>query len=161
MNMDKGRTGLIPKEQKIEKIAEKDIKEKQKNTVLDAVNRICRSCTCYGLDCAGTTDPVWTGCVYRRPDNRMEITVVKLQTANYTPADLMYSWAKENGAQFYRTKYGSARIRYKGKNWQYDHWEINKNEDETESITLYLEEERGRHEAERRNKEKESSMSVL
>ena len=104
------------------------------------INSMCRSCVHQGMDCKGVTDSVWTGCVYRKPDHRMEITVTRVQGSNYTPADLMQDWAKANEAQFYRTEYGSARIRYKGKTWEYGHWKIVKNEDNTECIFLHLQE---------------------
>ncbi len=124
-----GQTELILEMQVIEKVPEEDIQ----------LNRMCHSCRRRNVDCDGTTDPAWTGCVYRKSGNHVEIKVVRLQSVNYTPADLMMSWSCENGGRFYRTELGSARIRCHGQEWKYDHWQIQKNDDGTEEITLYLE----------------------
>ena len=101
-------------------------------------NLICASCACLGVDCSGTADPVWTGCVYRKPDHRMQITLVKPQSASYTPAKLMRQWSKENNVRFYRTKHGSARLCCNGAVWEYDYWEINKQDNGTEHVTVHL-----------------------
>lgn len=124
-----GQTELILEKQVLEKVPEENIQ----------LNRMCRSCRRRNVDCNGTTNPVWTGCVYRKSGNYMEIKIVRSQSANYTPADLMMSWSRENGGQFYVTRFGSARVRYHGQEWQYDHWQIQKTDDGTEEITLYLE----------------------
>ena len=33
------------------------------------MNRMCIDCKCLGVDCKGTDNNVWTGCVYRKCDN--------------------------------------------------------------------------------------------
>lgn len=33
---------------------------------MENINRMCTDCACYGFDCDGTTNQVWTGCIYRR-----------------------------------------------------------------------------------------------
>lgn len=33
------------------------------------LNRMCTSCRCLGTDCAGTTESVWTNCIYRKSAN--------------------------------------------------------------------------------------------
>lgn len=30
------------------------------------INRMCKNCTCLNVDCKGTTNQVWTGCVYKK-----------------------------------------------------------------------------------------------
>lgn len=31
------------------------------------MNRMCIDCRCRGVDCAGTDNQTWTGCIYRQP----------------------------------------------------------------------------------------------
>ena len=31
------------------------------------INIMCKSCARYGADCEGSTNPVWTGCIYKKP----------------------------------------------------------------------------------------------
>lgn len=134
-----GERELIREDQIIDKIEKEDT---ACTGAEESINGICSSCARLGTGCKGTTNSVWTGCVHRIPEHLLKFTVVRQQTDGYTPSDLMYGWAKENGGQFYHTHFGSARLIYHGKIWEYDHWRIVKNEDGTENTTLYLIEEK-------------------
>jgi hypothetical protein len=36
------------------------------------LNSICLNCKCLNKTCNGTTEKVWTGCVYRKTENKGE-----------------------------------------------------------------------------------------
>lgn len=38
-------------------------KESKENKEL---NHMCKNCTCLNVDCNGTTNKVWTGCIYKK-----------------------------------------------------------------------------------------------
>lgn len=136
-----GERELIREDQLIEKIEE----EPACTDAPAPINRICISCARLGMGCMGSTNPVWTGCVHRLPDHLLAVTVTRQQGSNYTPSDLMQSWAAENGGRVYHTHLGGTRLVYRDTIWEYDHWKIVENEDGTENITLHLTAERKQH----------------
>lgn len=109
-----------------------------RDAATSVVNGMCISCARLGVDCRGTRELVWTGCVHHTTELVMTITVTRQQSSNYTPSDLMHKWAKENGGYIYHTPLGSARLVYHGAIWKYDHWKIDKNKDGTETVQLHL-----------------------
>lgn len=38
----------------------------------EKVNRMCLNCGKFGGECQGTTEKVWTGCIYKKPKDRLE-----------------------------------------------------------------------------------------
>lgn len=68
----------------------------------------------------------------------VEINVKYFQSQNYTPADAMRRWAKENYETFYTDFYKGAYIHMMGCDYYYDHWKIKKQQDDAEIVTLYL-----------------------
>lgn len=74
----------------------------------------------------------------------MKICVNRPRRANYTPADLMFSYAKDhawNGVKAERiAEYGELALRIEGKLYRYHHWAINELPTGMDNITLYLEE---------------------
>lgn len=53
---------------------------------LAPVNPMCISCANYGPECAGTTEKVWTGCIYKKPVRKMR----ELYTAYYGDCRAVY-----------------------------------------------------------------------
>lgn len=35
------------------------------------LNKICENCICLGVDCRGTENQVWTGCVHRKTESKL------------------------------------------------------------------------------------------
>ena len=67
----------------------------------------------------------------------LTIFITKPSKANYTPSSLMIEWARLNGVNISRSKYGELLIDIAG-NFKYDHWEITQNGDGSERVALHL-----------------------
>lgn len=65
-------------------------------------------------------------------------TVTKPRKANYTPASLIYEWAKTNGRRAGSDHYGGTLLILGGIAFKYDHWKLTDNGDGTEAVTVYL-----------------------
>lgn len=65
-------------------------------------------------------------------------TVTKPRATNYTPASLIYEWAKTNGRSAGTGPYGGTFLILGGIAFKYDHWKITDNGDGTETVTVYL-----------------------
>ena len=103
------------------------------------LNSICAACHEFhdGL-CAGLYDDVWTGCIHRKPDHMLKIQLVRPQTTNYTPSDLILAWARENGGRIDYTPYGSIRLLFGGRAWEYERMQHTPNGDGTNTVTVHL-----------------------
>lgn len=64
-------------------------------------------------------------------------TVIKPRSANYTPASLIYDWAKANRITSTRSRFGELLLSLPHLA-KYDHWKITDNGDGTETVTVYL-----------------------
>ena len=67
----------------------------------------------------------------------MMFTTYRPRGANFTPAALIYEWAKATGAENWQTLDG-IRVRAGGGVWRYQHYEIDDDGDR-DRITVYLE----------------------
>ena len=50
------------------------------------INIMCKSCARYGADCDGSTNPVWTGCIYKKHIRKM----YELYKAHYSDGRTVY-----------------------------------------------------------------------
>jgi len=42
-------------------------RERRVKTVKNMLNSMCLRCTCLGMDCNGTKNQLWNGCIYKEP----------------------------------------------------------------------------------------------
>ena len=67
-----------------------------------------------------------------------EIRVKYFQGQNYTAADVMRCWSKENHTPLFYGHYGDPYLRLYGANYYYDSWKVQKNNDDTEISVITL-----------------------
>ena len=70
--------------------------------------------------------------------SRMDIRVHRPRTANYTPADLIIQWARENGRPYAHLSYGKPYVIIGGLPFVYDHWTITPIDETTDRIDITL-----------------------
>lgn len=68
----------------------------------------------------------------------MTIILNKARSANYTPASLIYEWAKANGWHISHYTFGRSVLVYQGERFVYDHWSINHITADMDEVTIYL-----------------------
>lgn len=70
--------------------------------------------------------------------SRMEIRVCRPRNSNYTPADLIIAWAKENRRPYSHTRDSRLFVSIGGLPFVYDHWAITPIDETTDQIDITL-----------------------
>lgn len=68
----------------------------------------------------------------------LNIRVTRPRISNYTPADLIAQWARENGRPYANTRYGKPFLSIGGLPFAYDHWNIEPINSTADRITITL-----------------------
>ena len=68
----------------------------------------------------------------------LNIRVTRPRNSNYTPADLIAQWARENKRPYAYTRYGELFLTIGGLPFAYDHWAITPIDETTEQIYITL-----------------------
>jgi len=64
---------------------------------MSKLNPMCETCANLGQSCTGTTDPVWTGCVYRKADGMRIYAFAADPAMGYVTAYFTVNGKRESG----------------------------------------------------------------
>lgn len=74
------------------------------------INSMCHGCALFGDSCKGTTETVWTGCIYKKPVEQKPICKPKMIHQPETTPDYPYNvqiWHSYDGGEtFWYSGYG-------------------------------------------------------
>ena len=70
------------------------------------------------------------------------INLIRPRNANYTPASLLLTYARNNPEAGYKyDEFGKVHLRIRDEFFVYDHWEITHIDDNLDQVTVFLQEE--------------------